>query len=129
MRVRREEVKKRSLLEAYEQFSPISKAVIGQKMGFANGSKEISMLGKTCPHCKERVKKGALVCRYCGRELEPNNECEYNLYYPNWIFAGFAGLAAGAVLALIFGYWKERRKWQEDITDYSVGEEFDNIEF
>jgi hypothetical protein len=45
------------------------------------------------------------------------------------IFAGFAGLAAGAALALVFGYWKERRRWQEDITDYSVGDEFDNDEF
>ena len=89
----------------------------------------ISMLGKTCPHCKERVKKDALVCRYCGRELEPNKERELNLYYPNWIFAGFAGLAAGTALALVFGYWKERRRWQEDITDYSMGEEFDNEEF
>jgi predicted amidophosphoribosyltransferase len=61
------------------------------------------MLGKTCPHCKERVKKDALVCRYCGRELEPNNE--------------------------VFGYWKERRRWREDITDYSLGEEFNNEEF
>ncbi|MBW2163020.1 MAG: hypothetical protein JRF43_00840 [Deltaproteobacteria bacterium] len=61
----------------------------------------ISMLGKTCPYCKERVKKDA----------------------------GFAGLAAGTVLALVFGYWKERRRWQEDITDYSVSEEFDNEEF
>ncbi len=89
----------------------------------------ISMLGKTCPHCKERVKKDALVCRYCGRELEPNNEHEHNLCYPNWIFAGFAGLAAGAALALVFGYWKERRRWQEDVTDYSASEEFDNEEF
>jgi hypothetical protein len=26
---------------------------------------------------------------------------------------------------MVFGYWKERRRWQEDITDYSAGEEFD----
>ncbi|RPI51635.1 MAG: hypothetical protein EHM49_06870, partial [Deltaproteobacteria bacterium] len=80
----------------------------------------ISILGKICPHCKERVKKHALICRYCGKELNPNNEREHNLYYPNWIFAGFTGLAAGAALALVFGFWKERRRWQEDITDYSV---------
>ena len=87
------------------------------------------MFGKICPHCKERVKKDALVCRYCGRELDPDNEREHDLYYPNWIIAGFAGLATGAALALVFGYWKERRRWQEEISDYSVGEEFDNEEF
>nr|HDN00343.1 hypothetical protein [Deltaproteobacteria bacterium] len=86
----------------------------------------ISRLGKTCPYCKERVKKNALVCRYCGRELEPNNDPEcYNLCYPNWICAGFAGLAAGAAIALIFGYWRERRRWRDDITGYSVDGEFD----
>lgn len=89
----------------------------------------ISILGKMCPYCKERVKKHALICRYCGKELNPNNEREHNLYYPNWIFAGFTGLAAGAALALAFGFWKERRRWQEDITDYSVSDEFDNDEF
>jgi predicted amidophosphoribosyltransferase len=86
----------------------------------------ISMLGKTCPYCKERVKKDALVCRYCGRELDPDNECEHDLCSPNWIFAGFAGLTAGAALALVFGYWRERRRWQDEISDYSAGEEFDN---
>lgn len=86
------------------------------------------MFGKICPHCKERVKKDALVCRYCGRELDPNDEHEHNLCYPNWIIAGLAGLATGTALALVFGYWKERRRWQEEISDYSVGKEFDNEE-
>ena len=24
-----------------------------------------------CPHCRERVKPGAVICRYCQRPLEP----------------------------------------------------------
>ncbi len=87
------------------------------------------LVSKICPHCKERIKKGALVCRYCGRELDPDEEREHDLYSPNWIFAGFAGLAVGAALAIIFGYWKERRRWQDEISDYSVGGEFDKEEF
>jgi predicted amidophosphoribosyltransferase len=79
------------------------------------------MFGKTCPYCKERIKKDALVCRYCGRELDLNDEREHE-YYPNWIIAGFAGLTIGAALAIVFGYWKERRRWQDEISDYS--EEF-----
>lgn len=86
------------------------------------------MFGKICPYCKERVKKDALVCRYCGRELDPDNKCEHDLCSPNWVFAGFAGLVAGAALALVFGYWKERRRWQDEISDYSAGDEFDSEE-
>jgi predicted amidophosphoribosyltransferase len=26
---------------------------------------------KICPHCAERIKKDAVICRYCGRELPP----------------------------------------------------------
>jgi hypothetical protein len=87
------------------------------------------MFGKICPHCKEKIKKDALVCRYCGRELDSDDESEHDLCSPNWIFAGLAGLAAGAALAIVFGYWKERRRWQDEISDYSAGDEFDSEEF
>lgn len=26
---------------------------------------------RACPHCAERVKKEAKVCKHCGRDLEP----------------------------------------------------------
>jgi predicted amidophosphoribosyltransferase len=29
---------------------------------------------KLCPYCAERIKKDAVVCRHCGRELPPAQE-------------------------------------------------------
>jgi hypothetical protein len=91
--------------------------------------KEILMFGKICPYCKEKIKKDASVCRYCGKELDADHECDHNLYYPNWIIAGLTGLATGATLALIFGYWRERRRWKQEISNYSVSEPFTNEKF
>ena len=82
------------------------------------------MSGKICPYCKEKVKKDAVVCKYCGKDLDPASE--YCSFSPNWIFAGLTGLAVGTILALIFGYWKERGRWQDEPADFSVKDESGN---
>ncbi len=33
-------------------------------------AKHLTLIGgKTCPHCAERIKKAAKICRYCHREV------------------------------------------------------------
>lgn len=82
------------------------------------------MFGRICPYCKERVKRKALICRYCHKELEP---VEGNLDGSLGLFAGFIGLAAGAAAVFLYGYIRERRKWhQDDLTAYCLGESSDH---
>ncbi len=81
------------------------------------------MFGQICPHCKQRIRKDAIVCRYCGRDIDP--PIKQDCISPNWVFAAFAGLAAGTAFALIFGYWNERRRWQDEIGDFSLSDELD----
>lgn len=78
------------------------------------------MFGKICPYCKERIKKNAVVCRYCHKELEPidNMQCGSSL----WVLAGFLGLAIGAAAALGYGYLNERRRWEEDNAEFHFDE-------
>ncbi len=68
------------------------------------------MFGKICPYCREKIKKNAVVCRYCHRDLkaEKSDDCS-----SLWIFAGFTGLALGAAAVLGLGYLNERKRWKE----------------
>jgi hypothetical protein len=80
----------------------------------------MAVLTKICPYCKERIKKNALVCRYCHRELEPVEQESCNSL---WVFAGFLGLALGAALALGLGYVNERRRWEEDSGEFDFDQD------
>jgi len=81
----------------------------------------VKMFGRICPFCKETVKKNAVVCRYCGRDLDVQESC--GVSGPCGLFAALVGLTAGAALALGLGYWKERRRWEDKaVNDFSYEE-------
>ncbi len=67
---------------------------------------------RVCPYCKEKVKKDALICRYCHRELEPQPESD-SLGVMGLV-AGLLGITVGAALALAFGVYRERQRWKQN---------------
>ncbi len=81
------------------------------------------IFGRRCPHCKERVKRDALICRYCHKELEPLPDSAS--IGPMGFLVGLMGITAGAALALVFGFYRERQRWkqgQEDTGQHGFGE-------
>lgn len=70
------------------------------------------MFGRICPYCKERIRKDALVCRWCGRESEPAQPG--TALSPTGVFFAFLGVGLGFAAALFLGYQRERSRWRED---------------
>jgi hypothetical protein len=79
------------------------------------------MRGRICPYCKERVRRDAVVCRYCHRDLDPPEE--NRSMPPVGILAAFIGMAAGVAFALLLGYYKERRRWRDEGYDFPQEED------
>jgi len=79
------------------------------------------MSGRLCPYCKEKIKKDALVCKYCHREVNPIPDDDHSTSIT--LFSGIIGVAAGAALALLWGYYKERKKWKEDDLNFVTPDE------
>jgi hypothetical protein len=85
------------------------------------------MLGRICPYCKERVKRDAVVCRHCHRDLNPS---EGNRSLPPvGIFAAFIGMAAGVAFALLLGYYKERLRWRDEEYNFPGEEDAGGLTF
>lgn len=36
--------------------------------------KKSELAERACPYCAERIKRGAVVCRYCRKDLEPSDK-------------------------------------------------------
>ncbi|MEF3169096.1 MAG: hypothetical protein K6360_07175 [Deltaproteobacteria bacterium] len=70
------------------------------------------MFGRICPYCKERIKKDALVCRWCGRESKPVQSG--TAHSPTGVFLAFLGVGLGFAAAFLLGYRRERSRWKDD---------------
>ena len=80
------------------------------------------MATKICPFCKERIKAGAIVCRYCHRELPTDSDSPVEGINPMWLLAGAIGLFLGGIATLGWALLKERRLWQEVVEDWKGDE-------
>jgi hypothetical protein len=72
------------------------------------------MKTKTCPFCKEKIIHDAIVCRYCTRDLPPEEEPSSEKSPLGW----FSTLIVTAVIVsstalLVVDFLKERRRWLE----------------
>ena len=68
------------------------------------------MFKRRCPYCRERIRRDAVVCRFCGRELTPEAGAPL-LPAPILFTAG--GILAGVLAALGIGLYRERMRWEE----------------
>lgn len=77
---------------------------------------------RECPFCKESILNNALVCKHCGRDVEPlesapfvpENEMAANYKSNKWLNLGGVFMLSGALL--IWVWWSGR---SEDIPVYS----------
>ncbi len=71
---------------------------------------------RTCPFCKEKIYRNALVCRFCKRDLPAMENSEENSggVTLSWVPAvvATAFIVTGTAF-LAHAFVKERRKWLE----------------
>jgi hypothetical protein len=78
------------------------------------------MASRMCPYCKERIKREALICRYCQREVEPVPH--RGNPWPMGIFLGLIALSAAGALSFLAGYYRERCRWKAESIGMEEGE-------
>ncbi len=67
------------------------------------------MFKRRCPYCKEKIKREAKVCRFCGHKLEPLPPLSLNPWI--WLVFGLVGSLVGAGVVIGYQVIRERRLW------------------